>query len=128
MQPHLTTTSTSTTTTTMAAGSTGGEGAGYLRAVLELDDRHASVVAGIAASVRSRPADKRLSVRKASTKSHTPHDKSVKKNCHLVDISGLDRVLRYVAAVLFSGGLILTTEALLAGSTMHGKLPSCKAV
>jgi len=69
--------------------------AGYLSGSLEADERHAGKLAGVVKRVRTRPKGVRISMRKTS-KSHTPHGKAFKRDCHLVDVSELDGVLRCV--------------------------------
>jgi hypothetical protein len=69
--------------------------AGYLNGVAHADSAHTAKLAGVARQVKTRPAGKRLSMRKVS-KSHTPHNKAFKRECHLVDVSELDSILRCV--------------------------------
>jgi delta24-sterol reductase len=53
---------------------------------------HDERVARIAAEVRARPADKRLTIGKAHP-GHTPHDLGYKRDCHPVNVDGLDGIL-----------------------------------
>ena len=70
--------------------------AGYLRGSLEADAGHAGKLASVVKRVRTRPKGVKISMRKTS-KSHTPHGKAFKRDCHLVDVSELDGVLRCVS-------------------------------
>jgi hypothetical protein len=78
----------------MAASATSSSGgtSGFLRGVLDSSEPHREKLAEVVGRVKTRPAGKLLSMRKVS-KSHTPHDKSFKHDCHLVDVSKLDQVI-----------------------------------
>ena len=53
---------------------------------------HSERVARVAADIRARPADKRLTIGKAHP-GHTPHDLGYKRDCHPVNVDGLDGIL-----------------------------------
>ncbi len=85
------------------------------------ESTHAGRVRAIVEQVKSRPAQKRLTIRKAHP-GHTPHDLGYKSECHPVQVDALDRDLmidRDALTVTMEGQVTLRRlchEALAAGA------------
>ena len=68
---------------------------------LIVDDEHVASVQEIISGVLSRPNGRRLAIHK-TTRSHVPHTRQHRAGAHLVDVSGLTRIL----SIDLSSGLV----------------------
>lgn len=93
---------------------------------------HSLRVSAIVAGVNAKPADKKISVRKATT-SHQIHHDSWKDSCHRVDVSALDNILGFKQGVDRAGRACtlavcegqVTMEILVKACLPLGLIPYC---